>query len=353
MHVTCKAEIDAVEYTRFLDGFSASPGAALGYHYPFYVRFLADIVYPGSECRFVVARDNRGSLRGAIPALHVRTAHLNIWLSLAYFGPNAGALVPDNSGDDRSTIVRALLQNAVGDARDRGCQSLTVFTPLNAVPNDYRDALSGPEFELERVAQCLRFPADPKRSPWPTKVRYDVRRAESLGIQVRPIADDGDLRLVWEIYAQNCSTAGVPLKSFGEMAALYRTAGSRGLFLLAEHQGRIVAGLLCLMGGGVLSYYLPCIRPEARPLQCGLLLLDRAVALARADGCRLLNFEASPALDDSVYRFKARCGGVPVPYRVFVKLLVPGVLEKYRTLTPDGLAREMPHAFVVPFGVIQ
>jgi hypothetical protein len=63
----------------------------------------------------------------------------------------------------------------------------------------------------------------------------------------------------------------------------------------------------------------------------------------------MLNFEGSPGAESSVYRFKARSGGQPVPYRVLVKLLRPGVINDYRALTKDGLRREAPHAFVIPF----
>src|SRR5205823_4151604 len=83
----------------------------------------------------------------------------------------------------------------------------------------------------------------------------------------------------------------------------------------------------------------------ARPLQPGLLLLDEAVTRARAVGCALLNFESSPGVDSSVYQFKARCGGQPVSYQVFVALLAPQALGEYRNLGADGLRREAPNAF--------
>ena len=99
----------------------------------------------------------------------------------------------------------------------------------------------------------------------------------------------------------------------------------------------------------MLSYYLPCTRHDKRSLQPGLLLLDQAVAIARTRGCRVLNFEASPGAEGSVYRFKARCGGRRVAYDVLVKLLRPSVVDEYRELAPEGLQREAPHAFVIPF----
>lgn len=339
-------------YERFLDAFSAAPGAALAYHYPFYLRFLTQTAYPGSELRLVTARDDGGALTGVLPAIHVRTADVTAWLSLAYFGPNGGAIVHDSTSAAGTTIARSLVVQACADARDRRCDSMTIYTPLDASPAPYRDGLGGADFEIERVAQVLRLPADADVSPWPRKVRYDIRRAVSRGVIVRPIASEFELDQVWEIYKINCCDTGTPVKPSAHIRRLFQTSGPHGIFLAAEYGGAIIAGLVCLMGGGVLSYYLPCTRAESRSLQPGLLLLDHAVTLARAAGCSLLNFEASPGVASSVHQFKARAGGEPVPYRVFVKLLASGVLEKYRSLGADRIGAQAPQAFIIPFSAL-
>jgi hypothetical protein len=350
MELIRSSNIDETEYVRFLDRFAAAPGAALGYHYPFYLRFLAGSAYPSSGLRFVSARDDRGALVGVVPAIHVRTARINAWLSLAYFGPNAGALVPAGGTPEGASIVRALMAAAHSDARDLGCGSMTLYTPLNAALDPYRAGLGGADFEVERTSQYMPIPHD--MSPWPRKVRYDVRRAKSLGLTVRPIEKEADLDLMWEIYRAHCESHAIPVKPRDHVRCLFRTAGPHGVFLAAERDGELVAGLICFMGGGVLSFYLPCTRPDARSLQPGLLLLDRAVAIGRDAGCRLFNFEGSPGVDGAVFRFKARCGGEPVQYHALIKLLRPGVLDEYRALTPAGLAAEAPHAFLVPFDAL-
>lgn len=348
MNVTCTSTLDSAEYEAFLDSFAATPGTALAYHYPFYLKFLGEAVYPGSALRFVAARDDRGRLVGVLPGLHVRRANVDVWLSLAYFGPNAGALVPDHD----PAIVRALVDGARVDATDLGCGSMTVYTPLNARVEVYRAALQGIDFEVVRTGQFMRLPDDPDASPWPRKVRYDIRHASALGVTVRSVQDRADLDTLWEIYRENCDATGIPLKPRAHVQYLLERAEAHGCFLIAEHERQIVAGLVCLFGGGVVSFYLPCTRPEARRLQPGLLLLDQAVARGREQGCRLLNFEASPRVNGSVEQFKARCGGIPVSYHVLVKLLRPGVLDRYRALPVEELTREVPYAFVVPFDAL-
>ena len=349
MDVACSCDIDETEYVRFLDRFAGRPSVVLAYHYPFYLRFLATVAYPGSRPRFVVSRNERGELAGVMPAVNLRTGRLNVWLSLAYFGPNAGALVPDAETPGGAAAVRALTAAAQADARELGCGSMTVYTPLAADGSWYRDGLSGADFDVPRVALSVAIPKSPDESPWPRKVRYDIRRAESLGVTVRPIENATELDAVWDIYRDGCEAAGIPIKAREHIRCLYRTARERGIFLAAEHGREIVAGLIALMGGGVVSYYLPCSRSDKRLLQPGLALLDRAVAIARAAGCRLLNFEGSPSVESSVYKFKTRCGGRPMTYRVLVKLLRAGVLDEYRALGSEAIGREAPHAFIVPF----
>jgi Acetyltransferase (GNAT) domain len=349
MNLARSTEIDEPEYERFLDAFAVQPGTALAYHYPFYLRFLRDVAYPGSVVRFITARDAGGRLIGVAPGLHVSTARMNVWLSLAYFGPNAGALVAASGTAEGAAIVRALVGEAQADARDRGCGSMTIYTPLGAAAEPYLEALGGADFDVARVAQCVRLPDDAARSPWPRKVRYYSRRATSLGVTVRKIANEQELEGVWDLYRERCERQSIPVKPLEHVRALYRTAGPRGLFLVAERHGEVIAALICFLGGGVMSYYLPVARADTGGLRPVLLLIDAAGEVGRAAGSRLFNFEASPDVGDPVYRFKAECGGQPVPYRVFVKLLRPSVLDEYRALTATGVAAEAPHAFVVPF----
>src|SRR5471032_18355 len=177
MNLARTSDIDEAEYERFIEGFAAHPATALAYHYPFYMRFLSETAYPGSTRRFVTARDADGALVGVLPGLHVKTAHVSAWLSLAYFGPNGGALVRDAATPDGAPAVRALVSAARLDAEARGCCSMTIYTPLAAAAEDYRAGLHDPDFEIGRVSQVLPFPRDAAQALWPKKVRYDIRRA--------------------------------------------------------------------------------------------------------------------------------------------------------------------------------
>ena len=345
MIATAVEGIDDAEYEAFLNALQADPGIVLGYHFPFYLRFLRDHVYPGSELRIVCARDEDGRLAGVMPGLHVRCGDMGVWLSLPYFGPNAGALA---DGENMGTI-EALALAARGDADACGCDSLTICTPIAAPTQPYRKALGDDVIEQSRVTQVLAFSDDARESPWPRRVRSDLRRASRLNVEVEPVQSLEETRVLWDIYEENCRETGTPLKPWPHLARLYETAGEHGLFLVARCDSDIIAGLICFSGGRAVSYYLPCTRRSARPLQPGLALLDAALAYGRRRKCSLLNFEASPGLGSSVYRFKARCGGVDARYTVFVKLLKPQTMQRLRAIGRDGLIERFPYAFIIPY----
>lgn len=341
--------LDEREIGGFLDSFAADPGPALAYHYPFYLRFLAAAAYPGAEIRTAIARDSVGRLTGMLPGLHFRRNELNVWLSLAYYGPNAGAIVPRGA----EAVATALVGAALADARARECDSLTLFTPIGASLTPYQEALGSVDYQLDRQTHVIPLDADRDVSPWPKGTRRDIRRARALGVVIDQARDPEAIRRLWEIYRENCCTRGIPLKPREHLETLGETAGDHWIGLLARHQGQPVAGLVCLLGGGVISYYLPCVRDEARSLNPTAALLEEAVSIGRARGCRLLNFEASPAGRPGVAEFKRGCGGQVVPYSILVKLLNPGALERYRRLGPEALARAMPQSFIIPYEALK
>jgi len=342
----CDMAAVADEYVHFLDCFAAQPGIALAYHYPFYLRFLTEVAIPGAELRLLIARNREGHIEGALPGLLITSSDIRIWASLAYFGPNGGALThPDH---DETAVL--LLKAARADAMATRCLSMTVYTAVGVDLDLYRRGLGGPDYEIERVSQVVALSEDVSQSPWPKKVRYDIRKAKASGLQVRTAETIADLDALWQIYLENCESAGIPLKPRAHIHELYKRSGEHRICLVAELDGVIVAGIVCLIGGGVVSYYMPCSKPEVRSFQPGLFLLDQAVSHARFQGCRLLNFEASPDRAGGVFRFKARCGGKEQAYAVLVKYLIPEAPDILAEIGESGIKQAFPYVFVTPFG---
>ncbi len=330
--------VDDGELTAFLDGLgNAGEYPVLAYHYPFYRDLLVGLGV-GEPLTLALRRDRR--LVAVLPTILKRTPEGSVLASLPFFGPNGGVIC---SVAEAGTAVPALL----GAARQRllaepNPLTMVVYTPLFGRDAAlYTEALGQGEV-IERFTQLTALDGN----PWSKGLRYDIRRAASLGVTVEDGINDGRLAEFYALYRQNCADAGIPLKPFGVLETLARSP-AEARFLFAYHEGRMVAGLLNLWSPQVVSYYMPCTLADARALQPGSLLIARAAADARAAGRRWWNWEGSPNRDCGVYRFKQRWNSEESPFRIHVVALCP--LNRLAELGREGLAAAFPWFFVYPF----
>lgn len=329
---------DDGELTAFLDGLgNAGEHPVLAYHYPFYRDLLVGLGV-GEPRTLALRRDGR--LVAVLPAFLKRASEGSVLASLPFFGPNGGVIC---APAEAAAAVPALLA-AARDllAAEANPLTMVIYTPLfGRDAGLYAEALGHGEV-VERFTQLT----DLDGTPWSKGLRYDIRRAASLGVTVEDGVDDHRLAEFYALYRQNCADAGIPLKPFSVVETLARSH-REARFLFAYHEGRMVAGLLNLWGPQVVSYYMPCTLAEARALQPGSLLIDRAVADARAAGRRWWNWEGSPNRECGVYRFKQRWNAEESPFRIHVVALCP--LEHLAQLGREGLAAAFPWFFVYPF----
>lgn len=329
---------DDGELTAFLDELGMTGGfPVLAYHYPFYRDLLSGLGV-GEPLTLTLRRDGR--LVAVLPAILKRAPEGSVLASLPFFGPNGGVICAEA---EAGAAVPALL----GAARDvlaaePNPLTMVVYTPLFGRDAAlYAEALGDGEV-VERFTQLTALDG----RPWSKGLRYDIRRAASLGVTVDETVDEARLAEFYALYRQNCADAGIPLKPFSVLETLARSP-REARFLFAYHDGRMVAGLLNLWGPQVVSYYMPCTLADARALQPGSLLIDRAAADARAAGRRWWNWEGSPDRDCGVYRFKQRWNAEENAFRIHIVPLCP--LDRLAGLGRAGLAAAFPWFFVYPF----
>ena len=113
------------------------------------------------------------------------------------------------------------------------------------------------------------------------------------------------------------------------------------------HDEEMIGGLLIVRSPTTASYYVPCTLPQARTLQPGSVLVDRAVEEMRAAGVRTWNWESSPSRDSGVYRYKKKWNSNEAAYRIYI--WCSGGLEPLQEVGQERLATEFPHFFVYPF----
>ncbi|HMM38434.1 MAG TPA: GNAT family N-acetyltransferase [Desulfovibrio sp.] len=330
------------ELAAFLDGLGARLPHVLAYHYPFY-RNMLEGCGVGSPLYLGAFRDGR--LVGLLPGFIRESEGMAVYSSLPFFGPNSGVICAP--GADEAAIHDALLGGIMDELTARGdVLSASFYTPFEHDTASHYRRLLPEALEVERFTQFIPIGEAPV---WDNTKRRSIRAAQKAGVTVDTEPTEERMRTFYDIYVENCGQAGIPLKPRAcvEALAAEARAGGRAKIYFALREDTVIAGLLVLWAGRTVSYYIPCTATEARTLQPGTLLIDRAVAEARAHGLTHWNFEGSPSRESGVYEFKRRWGAVEGTYSIFVHPF----REKsvFKSLGAGTLAERFPWFYVYPF----
>jgi hypothetical protein len=332
---------DDEEYLAFLTELGQSNPAVLGYHFPFY-REMLSLIGVGQPLYLGAWRGGR--LVGVLPGLVRRTNLGSVYSSLPYFGPNAGVL-SSNEEQERTThsaLIAAVLDFMSGEPRSISASFYTPFL-FNRFEL-YAQALPQ-AVVIPKTTQYLFLP----EASWDSKIRYDLRRAERLGLTLSTELNQERIQSLYCIYEQNCSSKGIPLKPRAALDYLLTRGIERGHVscYLALRDGIVVGALIVIWSPLTASYYLPCALLSEQSAQPGTLLIDLAVTEARRRGVRFWNWEASSSPDSGVHKFKRKWGSAESDYRIYVLPYLG--LEEFREIGRERLAVEFPYFFVYPY----
>lgn len=339
-------ELDAshdAEVESFLDQLCHETPAVLAYHYPFYREVLTALGV-GRPLYLGARRDSQ--LIGLLPLLIRETEVGTAFCSLPFFGPNAGVLCAQ--GALSPTIHFELISHLLTRARAAKAISCAVYTPLLSTDfSPYEEFC--PDAVVERFTQCNEI----GNAPWNGFIRNRLRRAERLAVSISTENTPSRFDQFYSIYSQNCRDYRIPLKP---RACLERLLDPNILerhsqIYYATQNGEVIAALLLLHSPATVSYYVPCTRHDARNLQPGTLLVDRAFQDMRALGVRIWNWESSPNRESGVYEYKRKWGAAESGYRIYV-WCCRGV-EYLRQVGSDRLAHDFPYFFIFPFDQLQ
>lgn len=328
------------EITAFLDGLGAMTPSVLGYHYPFYRDMLVKIGV-GQPVYFAARLD--GELVGYLPAFSRQSEAGVVYCSLPFFGPNAGVLCSDEPA--RAEVHQALLR-ALLDRADRDeALSCSVYTPFMFDEFDLYDEIMPDAVVTEKFTQYL----DLTTTAWGSSIRYDLRKADRLGVEVSTELTSERFETFYSIYRQNCEDYGIPLKPRRclELLVDHQVLGRHTGVYFAHHEGAMIGGLLMIWAPLTASYYVPCLLASARTLQPNTVLIHRAAEDARGRGIRLWNWESSPSRESGVFKFKKKWGGQEGRYRIYTKVFRPQ--EEFAAMGKDGIAEAFPFYYVYPF----
>jgi Acetyltransferase (GNAT) domain len=341
MNVCLLTPRDDARLVAFLDDLGRASPAALAYHYPFYRDAIA-AAGVGEPTSF--ALEENGAITAVLPGFSRSTDSGTVFASLPFFGPNAGVLTANDGG--AFARHRHLLDALRAWMRTHPRPlAASLQTPFLLPDFTAYDTLLPDALVVDRFTQQV----DIQAGEWPSKVRYDLRRAVNLGVTVERGLTGEKLDAFYQLYVDNAQAVGIAVKprAVVDQLAIRGVAEGRVKLYSAWHEGRFVAGLMVLWGPSVVSYYLPCNLDAARSLQPGMLLIDAAVQDARAAGRRWWNWEGSPSRESGVYMFKKRWGSTESAYRTYALPFQPP--EIFATLGKERIAAEFPYTFVYPF----
>ena len=157
------------------------------------------------------------------------------------------------------------------------------------------------------------------------KTRYNTRLSARKGVTVRP-GSQADLPGFYDLMERTAERDGFAIHSqaYYETAHELFVSSGRGCLLLAEHQGRLLAGLVAMAFGGTTCYMYGASSDEQRELMPTYLLQWEAMLWARREGCRFYDLWGVPDAEEEileagfagrsdglwgVYRFKRGFGG--------------------------------------------
>ncbi|MCL7454685.1 MAG: aminoacyltransferase [Anaerolineae bacterium] len=157
------------------------------------------------------------------------------------------------------------------------------------------------------------------------KTRYNIRLAARRGVTVRP-ASEADLPAFYELMETTAERDEFGIHSRAYYEAVYRlfVPAGQGCFLLAEHEGLLLAALVVVAFGDVACYMYGASSDELRNLMPTYLLQWESMLWSKEQGCRTYDLWGVPdrdqdALEDEftqrsdglwgVYRFKRGFGG--------------------------------------------
>ncbi|WP_374373258.1 GNAT family N-acetyltransferase [Dongia sp.] len=329
--------VDAAELADFL---RHAGDQLLGYHHLDYQIGMTAIL--GDRFRQLILRDEAGKIAGYMPFRERAGPAGNLVNALPFFGPNGLLAARDDHWRDR--LLMAFRESM---ARPEVLVAV-IYTPFLLPPEPIARVFR-PDFRVPKETQYLDLTGP---MFWPKARRGDIRKAQHAGFTVRR-SQSSDVHMLYQIYLQNCADAGIPTKPLSYFELTMGLAENKPdhptspLWLTAELEGKIVAGLLTMRGPRVASYTIPIAAADVRSLQPTALLIDIAIEQCRAAGLVRWNFESSPARGDPVFKFKERWGSQSSAYEI--QGYYPNGADLVQAISPTDLARSYPGYFAYPF----
>jgi hypothetical protein len=279
----------------------------LVFHHPAWLRTL-QAEYPrpmiGLGCQ-----DTAGRLRGVLALSPTRGLPLGgaiagRRLSSLPRTPIAGPLALDDEAS--SALIRAAVERTRA-AKDTQLQ-LKQMTPL---PDAADDGLQEVAWRTTYVLDLQDRPAGDGRGR--RRNQWAVNKARKAGVRVRAAETEAELRAWHRLYLGTMRGLAVPARSYRFFEAAWRHLQQAGMMrlLIAEQDGRMLAGSLFLMLGSTVFYAFTGWQRADHSLRANDLLHWQAIDQFQQAGYRYYDFGEVAGGQQSLAAFKSKWGAQP------------------------------------------
>ncbi|HEU0002890.1 MAG TPA: GNAT family N-acetyltransferase [Ktedonobacteraceae bacterium] len=156
-------------------------------------------------------------------------------------------------------------------------------------------------------------------------VQHQVKKAQKLGVQVRIAQKREDMEHYYRLHLQTRSKKhGMPAQPAQYFYGLWDAFASTGSvqLLLAEHEGRVIAGMILLASGSTIRYAYGASDEQFLKLAPNNLLMWTAITLGCTNGYQTLDMGRTSRDNEGLMEFKRRWGATleALPYYYYPQI---------------------------------
>lgn len=188
-------------------------------------------------------------------------------------------------------------------------------------------------------------------------VQRQIKKSQHLGVQVRIAETRADMEGYYRLHLQTRSKKhGMPAQPqrffFGLWDAF--ADSDQVKLLLAEHEGKVIAGMILLASGSSIRYAYGASDEESLQLAPNNLLMWKAISWASEHGYQTLDLGRTACDNEGLMEFKRRWGATKEPLTYYYYPQMAGLAStseqswKFRALTTCW--RQLPLQVAGPLG---
>ncbi len=272
------------------------------YQHPAWLAVLEEAY--GYKPLHLACEDATGALRGVLPLFYrrgLRTGRLCFSTP-----PTSGPLTDDKQA--RGLLIQAAIERRCAQQ----ATTLQITTRSTNLDHLVDDVVGVPGDETYELA----LPEQPDLLHLDSKIKWAVKKATRLGVQVRPAETISDLRAWYELYLQTMRRLVVLPQPYRIFELAWQRLQPQGLvqLLLAEQveagHRRLLSGFLFLQWKHTMTHLMTGWRREDQALRPNDLLHWQAIHQACAQGLRWYDFGTIDG-NQGLAQFKTKWGAEP------------------------------------------